>query len=110
MAKQIAKTIKHKNGDVFVPVRSFLGQYYLQFRLSKVYNLLGVWRVMEPTPEWGNSDVYVGEVTRNSIENSKSDILMLPFEDIKVMMKMANKMLNPELSVPHGEKTTRIKK
>jgi len=93
MAKQIAKTITATNGDVFVPVKSFLGQYYLQFKPSKVYKLLGVWRTMSPTIDSKPSDVYVGEVGVNCIKNSNADIMMLPFEDIKVMMDMAKKML-----------------
>jgi hypothetical protein len=107
MAKQIAKTITRKNGDIFVPVKSFLGQYYLQFRPSKVYNLFGVWRVMEPTSESKPSDVYVGEVHTDSIENDRADSMMLPFEDIRVMMKMAKK-LGGELYVPKTKKETTL--
>jgi len=89
----MAKTIKNKSGEVFVPVKSFLGQYYLQFRPSKVYRLLGVWRVMEPTPEVKDSDVFIGEVGVNCIKSDRADFLELPFEDILVIMKMAKKML-----------------
>jgi len=82
------KKITAKNGDIFVPVKSFLGAYYLQFRRSRVYKLYGIWRVLEPTSESKPSDVYVGEVGVDGITNNNADIMLLPFEDIKVMMKM----------------------
>jgi len=101
------KKIKCKNGDIFVPVKSFLGQYYLQFRPSKVYNIFGVWRVMEPTSESKPSDVYLGELHTDAIENGRADNMMIPFEDVKIMMKMAKK-LGGELYVPKTKKETTL--
>jgi len=107
MAK--AKTIKLKNGDVFVPVESFLGQYYLRFRPSDTHNVLTVWRVMEPISKFSNSDVLVGQIDPLSIETDLSDVRMIPFEDIEVMMKMTGKMLGDVLYVKPSKKETRLK-
>lgn len=111
MAKRNSKLQIHKveNGDVFVPISSALGHYYLQFRASKIYNLLGIWRVLEPTVEAHPSDVYVGEVTPWAIENKNSDSMLLPFEDIEVIKKMAKKMLNGELRIPVKKEDTKLK-
>jgi len=107
MAK--VKTIKLKNGDVFVPVKSFLGQYYLRFRPSETHNTLIVWRVMEPKSKFSNSDVLVGEVSPLSIETDLSDVRMIPFEDMEVIMKMAGKMLGDVLYPVRTKAETRLK-
>lgn len=90
MAKQTRKTITHTNGDIFIPVKSSLGKYYLQFRRSKAYKLFGVWRTAEATAEPADTDHYIGEVTSDNFDLKNPGYL--PFEDVQVMMEMAKKL------------------
>jgi hypothetical protein len=89
------KRVATKNGDVFIPMKTVLGVYYLRFHKPAGYNYFEVWRTNEVTLA-PTQDVFVAIATGNEIRsNSDSSTIRgfwIPFSEIKEILKMVKKL------------------
>ncbi len=92
--KKMKRTVL-ENGDEYIPVKSFLGVYYLRFYKAPGFKHFIVWRTNGL--ELDKNSVLVCKVSPDEIEDAfkKTDIktgFILPFEEIDVMKEMAKKL------------------